>query len=325
MKKSILGILAVTVLFTCCEKDNFKSDIPKNVYVAGVKWTTNWLNQSDAILWNNGKSTLFSNDGGQAKSVFVSGSDIYVVGQVYGNSYSIATLWKNGEQQNLYEGECFPSANSVFVSGNDVYVAGEKEGSPTLWENGIAQKLADFGYAYSVYVADNDVYVVGQTLSGSKLWVNGIEREIERMSARSIFVSNNDVYIVGEDTSQGYSVVVLWKNGEIQHLTNEDTYGFGYSVFISGNDVYVVGSERNEGVGSGYKHVAKIWKNGIVQNLTDGTEDAYAHSVFVSGNDVYVAGTQDGVAKLWINDKVYNLNKRTKKNSAEALSVFVKD
>ena len=324
MKKVFFSMLAVTVLLTSCEKDNFdnfKPDIPKNVYVAGVKWTTNWFNQSDAILWNNGKSTLFSNNGGQANSVFVSGSDVYVAGEVSG----IAMLWKNGQQQNLYEGEGFPRALSVFVSGNDVYVAGEKENFPTLWKNGIAQKLADDGYANSVYVAGNDVYVAGLTGSGSKLWINGIEHEIEKMYARSVFVSNNDVYIVGEDTSQGYCVVALWKNGEIQHLTNEETYGFGYSVFVSENNVYVVGSERNEVVGSGFRHVAKIWKNGIAQNLTDGKENAYAHSVFVSGNDVYIVGNQEGIAKLWINGKVYNLNERTKINSAEAFSVFVKD
>jgi hypothetical protein len=312
MKKSIFSMLAVTVLFTGCEKDNSKPDIPKNVYVAGVKWTSDWFNKSDAVLWNNAKSTLLD-ENGMGKSVFVSGNDVYVAGQVYGYNFSIATLWKNGKAQNLFEGNCFPSANSVFVTGNDVYVAGEKEGAPTLWKNGIAQKLADSGYAYSVYVANGYVYVAIFTSSGSKLWTNGIEQNIESIDARSVFVSNdNDVYIAGEDKSQGYSVVTLWKNGEIQHLTNQKTYGFGYSVFVSGNDVYVAGSERNEGAGSGYRHIAKVWKNGIPQNLTDGTEDAYAKSVFVSDNDVYVVGKQEGVAKLWINGKVHKLNERTK-------------
>ena len=67
-------MLTVTVLFTCCEKydfDKFKPDIPKNVYVVGVKWTTNWLNQSDAILWNNGKSTLLTKDGGYRRIISV--------------------------------------------------------------------------------------------------------------------------------------------------------------------------------------------------------------------------------------------------------------
>ena len=36
MKKSIFSMLALTVLFTSCEKDNFKPDIPNNVYVVGI-------------------------------------------------------------------------------------------------------------------------------------------------------------------------------------------------------------------------------------------------------------------------------------------------
>jgi len=37
MKKYIFSMLAMSVLFAGCEKDNFKTDIPKNVYVAGVR------------------------------------------------------------------------------------------------------------------------------------------------------------------------------------------------------------------------------------------------------------------------------------------------
>jgi len=335
MKKYIISMLAMTVLYTGCEKDNFKPDIPKNVYVAGNKWTTNWFNQSDAVVWNNGKSTMLR-ENGHANSVYVVGDDVYVAGQVAG----IATFWKNGKAQNLTDGTGYADANSIFVSGSEVYVAGFEDiangdfhtETVKLWKNSIEQKIGEvinYGQAKSVFVSGSNVYVVGYVIRDDKyvavLWKNGEEELLGfGMNFNSVFVSNNDVYIAGEDISQEYGVVSLWKNGKIQHLTSEETYGHGYSVYASGNDVYVAGSERNEGAGSGYRNVAKVWKNGVAQNLTDGTQDAYAYSVYVTGNDVYVAGEQEGVAKLWINGKVYNLNERTKRHSAEAFSVFVK-
>ena len=102
------------------------------------------------------------------------------------NDQVCATLWKNGEPQNLIGNEN-GAAMSVFVLGDDVYVAGyinvaEHIGGnlqgqvATLWKNGEPQNLTDrtnFGAAMSVFVSGSDVYVAGMHDSRAILWKNG--------------------------------------------------------------------------------------------------------------------------------------------------------
>ena len=88
----------------------------------------------------------------EAHSVFVSGTDVYVVGNTVSLSVSTARLWKNGELQNL-EAATNSIANSVFVVGNDVYVLGNNK----LWKNGIVQKLPngnDHPGGWSIFVVE---------------------------------------------------------------------------------------------------------------------------------------------------------------------------
>ena len=126
------------------------------------------------------------------------------------------------------------------------------------------------------------------------------------MVASSVYVSGGDVYVAGfelplEPVScgtcvqirSGMAIAVLWKNGQLQYLTDGIHNAWANSVFVAGNDVYVAGFEGNN---------ARLWKNGEVQNLESGTSDApfnTANSVFVSGKDVYAAGN-----KVWKNGKV---------------------
>jgi hypothetical protein len=76
-------------------------------------------------------------------SITVSGTDLYVAGDVSGTSGGSAGYWKNGSWTALA-----PNAvgYSIVIAGTKVYVAGVAEGSdgyiPGYWENGTWVGLA---------------------------------------------------------------------------------------------------------------------------------------------------------------------------------------
>ena len=156
-------------------------------------------------------------------------SDVYVVGN---NDGGIA-IWKNGEVQNLTDGNSWATASSIFVSEGNVYIAGFKLGESVgiIWKNGMAQHLSD-GKAISLYVSGKDVYVAGvgdwdeENINTVKLWKNGVAQNLTNNGyAHSVFVFGNDVYVTGEIGNQA----VLWKNGVREDLTKGY---YAVSVFV---------------------------------------------------------------------------------------------
>jgi sulfur transfer complex TusBCD TusB component (DsrH family) len=337
------------VSFASCEKENEKeqnkednpienSEISKDVYVVGYERSEvgSPYGKYVATLWKNGVKQYLT-DGTNyacANSVFVSGSDVYVVGYENIPKNCVARLWKNGVKQNLTDEILRSVANSVYVSGNDVYVAGyectiERDGESystdpciaKLWKNGAAINLTDgtrVAEALSVYVLGNDVYVVGYELTTdyyyvAKLWKNGVAQDLSGITyVYSVCASKNDVYVAG---TSGYICgsggcgfqPLLWKNGVVQNLGG---MAYVYSVFVSDNNVYVTGSDGN---------VGKLWKNGVEQNING---ISYAKSACISGNDVYVAGMSRDymkTAQVWKNGTTQNLSM-----NGEAYCVFVK-
>ena len=173
-----------------------------------------------AILWKNGtRQVLFDNQTGEAeaRSVFVSGKDVYAAGNKYNSD---AVIWKNGQMQELARPEgCLKTrAYSVFVAGNDVYVAGEASYEdkpvdtykPILWKNNVPTVLdADYGTAYTVFVAGTDVYVGGQGKTCS-VWKNGNPTDYAgRPLIRSLYVYDGKLYAAEEGG--------LWIDG-VKHL-----------------------------------------------------------------------------------------------------------
>ena len=278
--------------------------------------------------------------------------DVYVIGKIYQPPKAIATLWKNGENQNITDrnNSWF---KSVYVSGDDVYIVGNEsneEGKSVakLWKNGIAQNLTDGsknGDAVSVYVSGNDVYVVGKDDGVPTLWKNGVgtafidgETEIlseasdvgirmvgDRYTFSSVHVSNEDVYIAGYESLypvlSGKRVAKLWKNGEVQNLKVGSEKAGANSVFVFDGDVYVLGWDGSK---------SQLWKNGEVQNFFKGERYSEASSVYVSDGDVYVAGNEANekgirVAILWKNGIAQNLTDGSKNAYAYAVFVLGKD
>jgi len=169
MKRLILNYLVIEVLvslavFTSCKKDD-EENTNVDVYVVGDNFST--VN-SVGTIWKNGIAQNLT-DSYQARSVYVSGSDVYVVGSgSIGQDIPIcAKLWKNGVALKLpvSNGAC---ANSVYVSDNDVYTVGYEYNNfqggifAKLWKYGVTQNLNDennYANAYSIHVSDNDVYI----------------------------------------------------------------------------------------------------------------------------------------------------------------------
>jgi 3D (Asp-Asp-Asp) domain-containing protein len=142
------------------------------VYIAGDEIDEH--GSTYATLWQVGGGGIaplrFGKEGSRARSLFVSGKDVYVAGSQGG----VATLWK------LKGGNIAPMrlgrqshARSVFVSGGIAYVAGYEEiqgkDTATLWQE--KKKKAGYwrlnsneggsSHANSVFVLGGRVYVAG--------------------------------------------------------------------------------------------------------------------------------------------------------------------
>jgi len=182
-----------------------------DVYVMGRGFVSNsqGISRFTNVIWKNNVSQSLSMDENNfagATSICVYGEDVYYAGwRETDSKRKVATLWKNGIEQNITDGT------------NDAV-------------------------AFYIYVAHNDIYVVGyeeneQGYSVAKLWKNSIEQNLtdgnNNAEAYSIFVSDNDVYVVGsEKNAQGNYVAILWINGKAQALTDGKNHAWACSIFV---------------------------------------------------------------------------------------------
>lgn len=222
-----------------------------DVYVAGIgrNGTTNV-----AKVWKNGSLLYNLSDGTRnagARSIFVSGDDVYVAGYESNGTRNIAKVWKNGIAQNLTDGTRDAQALSIFVSGSDVYVAGYDRNingtgsTAKYWKNGNVQNLTSGTTvlqgvsANSIFVSGNDVFVAGANDNlHATLWKNNTEQvlinDFRASVACSVYVSGGDVYMVinHDVTDNGICAVKLWKNNNIQNITNGTRVEEPFSVFV---------------------------------------------------------------------------------------------
>ena len=137
-----------------------------DVYLSGLTDIRTSSGGNYATLWKNGVATRLSNNFesymGYDRSLFVSGTDNYVVASSGQGNENFATLWKNGIPIRLSNN--YSDARCVFVLGNDLFVAGEDyvngiSSNPflTVWKNGIANRLNNVG---SYYSQANSMYVL---------------------------------------------------------------------------------------------------------------------------------------------------------------------
>jgi len=326
MKKLILGsvvlscfsLSVILFLFSACQKNSDTNSSSsstigaKDIYVAGMEVSgQNFV----PVYWKNGVKTQLSNTFCYTYDIFVSGTDVYVVG-FEGLSVHYPVVWKNGVKTQLSSrpGE----AESVFVSGADVYICGTEYLSSTnsgqtvacLWKNGVKTELGlgTNSSARSVFVIGYDIYVAGMSSSKAVFWKNG-QTDLFfggpiTSGSTSIFVTNTDLFVLGWETIASNSnnkIPVL-----LRKTFNSPTNLFSRtplstissngsipasSIFVAGTDQYICGFEGG----------ACYWKNGTRTQLSTNT-DSYASEVSVSGSDVYISGNgNNNTAGYWKN------------------------
>ena len=229
-----------------------------NTYMAG------WGDYGNATYWKNESLvdlSLNAPDLSLARSIAVSGNDVYVAGISANRNYRFGgynrmiKYWKNGNPVNLTDGSKDAIANSIAVSGPDVYVAGDEyNGSVWIakyWKNGTLENLTDGSTdaeANAIAVSGTDIYVAGTQWDG-------------------LSTGNGD----------RYSIAKYWKNGKQVKLTDGSKWAEAKSIAVSGNDVYVAGFESD-----GTRNIAKYWKNGSPVILGDVLKYSEASSIFLA-------------------------------------------
>jgi len=295
---------------------------PATVYTAGYEDDSSGI--STAKYWTGGVETKLPVPdkspntfcGAEAYSIFVSGTEIYVAGQIsYENAQSTifdcAAYWKDDgstiEAFILEDGPANNSesiANDIYISGTDVYVAGYiNSGSinnailwtisnstitPTTLENKYGQTNYD-AEAFAVYVDGTDIYAAGQgkTETGARkamYWKNGARTIIGPDGLTScledLTADGADVYAAGWVQDQEGSSACQWKNGVLSSLSSRAR---AYSITLDGSDVYIAGN-------TGQSDSACYWENATEEMLTDFENFSYGKSIDVEGSHVYVAG-----------------------------------
>ena len=297
-------------------------------------YTVGESSQLVAALWVGGTKSDFKDklvEGSRPNSVYVSGTDVYVVGGGFTTvtQNSNYYFWKNGIPKRLYaNGKMDNGLNSIIVSNTDVYIGGgsisnNSQGSsitvPTIWKNEIATILSNKqGNVNSVAVVGSDVYAAGRVAPTEfqslvpTIWKNGapIYLSDQQGSVLSIFVSGSDVYAVGSIRINQIEKAVLWKNGNLTTLYNN---AVAKSIFISNSNVYVVINPNS----SAPTTESILYKNGVLTPLNM----TMTGNVFVSGTDVYISGrSSNGFPAVYKNGTVAELS-TSAKGSANYLFV----
>lgn len=313
-----------------------------DVYIAG-SWYDNNTGQILAAYFKNGEPVVLKE--GQnpstfavrslAKSIFVEGNNIHVVGNTLdAKNKEIAAYWKNQKFQPLsikkdkYGNIENSSASGIEVSNGNVFIFLYQPGTDKNYyylKNGQEMNFPNFVYPGTIndrvhFVAGDDIYLANYT-DEAAYWKNGVKVSLDntmhhpnRVQVSSIFVSGNDVYVSGYKSyaSKGADntnrqMALYWKNGqEVILSTGIGRYGTRStsSIFVSGNDVYVSGMSQDPNTG---ESIAVYWKNGQEVILAKGPTFTQTFAIAVSGNEVYVAGEIASRKVYWKNGQEINL------------------
>jgi len=325
-------LLCAVAVFCSCHKSGGGSG--PTVYTAG-EWGNTQYNV--AAYWVNNRLVSLTDTMhvSWARSVYVSGNDVYVSGVIgtTGSAYSnIPVYWKNGQAVQLDSGNFDAIANAIVVANGNVYVAGEDYGYAVYWVNGQETRLSGAFVSSgvsSMAVSGSDVYLLGiDTLRNPCYWKNGLLTVLPGTyaAASAIAVSGNDVYVGGQqlDTVTNNRKAILWKNGVLTALSDGSQDVVINSIAIDDTDVYICGNTTIPG--SGY--AASVWKNGQLLPLGTGSANLlYGWGVAAVNGVVYIGGNESApgqtIAAYWSANGVVELDKNPAQSST-VWGIFVR-
>jgi hypothetical protein len=224
-----------------------------DVYVVGYALST-------AAYWKNSVQVDVA-DGRvvtEAKTITISGNDVYIGGRDVSAGGNLAVYWKNGVRSILSSSSALSNVNSIAISGSDVYAAGFIGDTAVYWVNGVKTNLPHTGYslATSIVLSGTDIFIGGTDNGAAVYWKNGIKTILPSTApalASSMIISGTDIHIAGVENG---SNATYWKNGVKTVLST--TASAGNSIALFGDDVYICGW---------YLSNAVYWKNGIRKTL----------------------------------------------------------
>lgn len=339
-----IGNFEATADLSVTAVDDDAPVITTDIYLSGAYNET-------AVYWENGvmqELTLPEGAGeSYAKSIFINGEDIHIVGNYNADLLYHAIYWKNDEEPLLLTCDNVALARGLYVIGTDVYIVGECYDSdsdtytPLYWENGVANPLAVPGdavntYTSALFVVENDVHVVGEYSDGvytkAVYWLNddpptALENEeLYSTYVESMYIYENEVHVVGfRETAEG-DLATYWKDGVIQTLNLLAGAGDSYanSIFVDASGVYITGEYSDGGFSK-----AVSWKDGDVVELEipEDAIESYTNSIFVEGTDVYIAGDYYNIDKdmalYWKNGELQELVIPEDSEESSLNSIFV--
>ena len=209
-----------------------------DVYIVGD-------DKGHATIWKNNVPNTLETKSSVAKSIFISGNDIYVAGLIWKStaccSIRMATLWKNNIPISLGMGDS--EGLSVFVKDKDVFVGGYDDPNPngvgghiqaaTYWKNGSLVKLDSLNVSNVNAIAfdGKELYVAGNT----GLWKNNVPVFFNPggvTSCNAIYLIDGETFIAGTSIggiNTSNPSVTIWHNN---NKFNLPFYGAANGIFV---------------------------------------------------------------------------------------------
>jgi hypothetical protein len=235
-------------------------------------------------------------------SVYVSGSDVYAIGQYQNGAKKVACYWKNNVRTDLPSDKDACAYNMTISNGN-IYVTGSYVTGTYTWES---IKELPIG-------APDDFNILGiYNESVPCYWKDGIRKDLTfsmptirnthyQGEAHSIVVDAEKVYIMGrvwttvlkngsaedgfEVSRSGSANLCYWKNDSFTSLVNANAFGFA----VHNGDLYFPGAYYTDVE----NHITQAcyFKNSEKVDLTsDKAVIELATSLIFEGDVMYVAG-----------------------------------
>lgn len=350
----LLAILMVTGILSCKKKGaegepegngNGNAGNVKEFMVGTIR---NALRR-EPIVWKDGAMTRLPFESSQntnAKSVAVSGNDVFILGHETNPNGFIRTsrivIWKNDEMTPITDGSKKAAPIKMIVDNGNVYILGtetdQSEGSGTelykYWKNGVVTPLnIRGGQASDMVVVNNDVYISGNETNANgkivaKYWKNGVGVDITDGSkdayGESISVEGSTIAVLfnQKNTTQFGNDLKVWKNNVVSVLNSGNFNTFGKKIILKDNAVHVLGRQLM----SELSQQVVYWKDAAKKEITNGNRNGYEFDMQAVGNDVYVVFEETNadnieVAKIAKNGVIKELSNGVDDMSPTAFTV----